>query len=125
MKNVKYGDRRERQRVAARELREKLLAELELGPRTMRQLIATFGLEREMIHRALLVLRKAGQAHSQVDRRSDVLGVIGSTWMLTGDTLPSRNDPVPLYKPSRRVSKGPWPAPPRDPLLWALFGAQP
>ena len=123
MTKAKHGDQRERQRAAARELREKLFAELELGPRTIRQLVEKFGIERERLHRALLVLRRAGQAKSEVDRRSDVIGVIGSTWMLTGDSLPAREV---LHKTGQlRRRMGPWPAPPRDPMLWALYGVQP
>ena len=126
MTKAKYGDRRERQRAAARELRDKLLVELELGPRTMRELVAKFGLERDVLHRALLVLRQAGKATSAVDRRVNVQGIVaGATWMLAGDTLPARNDPEPSESPRRNVVKGPWPAPPRDPFLWSLYGAQP
>lgn len=126
MTKAKYGDRRERQRTAARELRERLLAELELGPRTMRELVAKFGIERDMLHRALLVLRQAGKETSAVDRRVNVQGIVaGATWMLAGDTLSARNDLESAESPRRNVAKGPWPAPPRDPLLWALYGAQP
>lgn len=126
MTKAKYGDLRERQRTAARELREKLLAELELGPRSMRQLVATFELPRDTLYRALLVLREAGKTTSAVDRRVNVQGVVGgATWMLVGDTLPAREDDRPIDKPRRNVAKGPWPAPPRDPMLWALYGGQP
>ena len=126
MTKAKYGDLRERQRAAARALREKLLEELALGPRTMRELVAKFGLERDMLHRALLVLRQAGTATSAVDRRMNVQGIVaGATWMLVGDTLPAREDRDPDDKSRRNVARGPWPTPPRDPLLWALYGAQP
>lgn len=100
------------------ELQEKLLAELTDGARTMRQLTATFGLERDVIYRALLKMQDAGIVATATDRRKNANGVVGgATWTLSGRPLPPRTER--RAKPRRPPE--PIPLPPRDPLIWALF----
>lgn len=106
----------------AAELRAKMLRELEAGPRLTRQLAALFEVDSAEAHRSLSALREAGMVSSTLDRRMSVFGVVqGVTWVLTGKEAP---DDKPI-QPRRKVAKGQWPAPPRDPQLWALYGEQP
>lgn len=106
----------------AGELRTRILKTLERGPRQTRELATMFEIDRAEAHRSLIALREAGVVTSTVDRRMSVCGVIaGATWMLTGKAAQADS----TGRPRRRVTKGQWPAPPRDPLLWALYGDQP
>jgi hypothetical protein len=105
----------------AGELRGRILKELERGPRLTRELAAMFGIERTEAHRSLIALREAGKVSSTNDRRMSVCGVVaGSTWQLAN--APAADN---TGLPRRKVARGPWPRPPRDPLLWALYGGQP
>lgn len=106
----------------ASELRTKMLKELESGPKQARRLAALFEVDSAEVNRWLGALRKVGVVSSTFDRRMDVCGVIaGITWTLTGKAVPVG----PAGQPRRKVAKGRWPPPPRDPLLWALYGRQP
>lgn len=106
----------------AAELRARMLKELEAGPRETRQLASLFKIDSAEAHRSLIALRGAGIVSSTVDRSMTVCGVTkGVTWALTGKAVPAGT----AGQPRRKVAKGQWPLPPRDPLLWALYGGQP
>ncbi len=108
--------------LRSQQLQEALLAELDAGPRTMRQLVSKFGLTREVIYAALMKLYDASMVDSALDRRHDKDGnVIGATWMLSGRPLPSRQD----EETSRPICPDKPFTIPRDPWIWSLHGAQP
>jgi DNA-binding transcriptional ArsR family regulator len=106
----------------SQQLQLALLAELNEGPRTSRQLVAKFGLSRGIVYAALNKLYEASMVDSETDRRRDEDGiVIGATWMLSGRPLPARAAVV-----KARPVETPKPFTiPRDPWIWALHGAQP
>lgn len=108
--------------LRSQQLQLALLAELNEGPRTSRQLVAKFGLSRVIVCAALDKLYEASMVDSETDRRKDEDGnVIGATWMISGRPLPARAAvvkarPVEILVPLTI---------PRDPWIWALHGAQP
>lgn len=104
------------------ELQLALLAELDKGPRTMRELVAKFGHTRELIYNALDKLYDASMVDSITDRRTGADGlVIGATWVLSGRELPTREDHDMIAREAMQRKKA-LVIPPRDPLLWAVFG---
>lgn len=95
---------KERQAAAAqriKELQDELLVELAKGRRGTIELAQAIGADRMAVYRALLLLVSAGKVSLQKVRSQ-------ATWALAGT-----------------MNAAPRPIPPRDPLLWALFGAQP
>jgi predicted ArsR family transcriptional regulator len=103
MTKAKYGDRRQRQRDTANDLRARIPGALGAGGLTTKQLAASLGADPDVLYRVLITLRRAGTVESKVDNHPTTTGRPGATWHL------------------RSAS----PIPPRDPLLWALFGGLP
>jgi hypothetical protein len=90
------------ERAAA--LREKVLTALAGAARTTNEVVALVGEDKQPVYRALLSLQRAGKVESRSEHSNTVLRVPGRIWCRC-DALPRS------------------PIPPRDPLLWALFGS--
>jgi hypothetical protein len=93
---------RDEARRATDALKSALLIELAPKQRTTQQLTALLGADRQVVYRALLALQVEGKVTSFKDRRKSALGDAGLVWSLSG--------PKPIE------------VPPKDPLLWAVFG---
>ena len=108
--------------LRSQDLQIALLAELEAGPSTTVQLAAKMDQSRKAIFVALDKLHDASMVEGAADRRRGPDGsVIGTTWVLFGRELPVRAEIE--MAPIRKLLK-----PmiiPRDPWIWALYGAQP
>jgi len=87
-------------------LRANLLDALKDKPRATLALAMQLGMERQVVYRALVGLEQAGKVKSYPDRRRTADG-------------PSRVWALPGVKPEAEA------APPRDPLVAALFGDAP
>lgn len=92
--------------IRAAALREKVLAALAGAACTTRQVVAIVDDEPLAVYRALTSLRKSGKVSSTPEHRISVYGMPSLLW-------------------SQCDAKPKEPIPPRDPLLWALFGSPP
>lgn len=110
--------------IRSRELQITILAELEDGPRTVRQLAAKFGRSHKSFHDAFEKLYDAYMVDSIDDRRKGADGLmIGPTWVLAGNVLTAREEHD--WRAREAMQKPSVPVIPRDPWIWALHGAQP
>jgi hypothetical protein len=92
------------ERAAA--LRAGVLDALKAVSRTTKQVVAIVEEDPQAVYRALISLEKSGKVASVREHHVTVHGIPGRIW--------SRCDALP-----------PVPIPPRDPLLWAMFGGAP
>jgi len=98
------------------------MMEMSGSQRTTRSLYESLGLPRHEVYRLLKQMQEAGAVQNRTDRRMGADGeIIGATWVLTGHPLPPRSD---KKRKSRAVPALPRPLiiPPRDPMMWAVFG---
>lgn len=92
--------------IRAAALRDKVWDALEGTSMLTSQIVAHLGEDNRAVYRALLSLQDAGMVKGRSERGSSVLRAHGRIW--------TRCD--------ARPTSG---LPPRDPLLWALFGSPP
>lgn len=92
--------------IRAAALREKVLATLDGASLLTAQIVDQLGEDSVAVYRALRSLERAGKVKSRSERSSTVLRAHCRIW--------SKHDAGPITG-----------LPPRDPLLWALFGSLP
>jgi|GEM_PF-2751412 len=111
---------------SAAKLQADIVAVLAVSPQTTRALYTELDLPRHEVYRMLKQMQEAGAVQNRTDRRTGADGhVIGATWVLTGQPLPPRSDKRRKSRAKPPAPLKPFTVPPRDPLLWALYGAQP
>ena len=94
---------RDEARRATDALKAALLVELAPKKRTTLQLTALLGADRQVVYRALMALEVEGKVTSFKDRRRTVLSEPGLVWSLAGS--------------AQKIE-----VPPKDLLLWSVFG---
>ena len=92
---------------AQRDLRARLLEELEKHNRTTVQLATILEVDQRTIQYPLRVLESRGKITGFTDRRSSARGALSKVWSIVGE------------------KKAAEPLKPRDPMLWALHGSRP
>ncbi|AWL04243.1 hypothetical protein DIR46_07215 [Massilia oculi] len=107
-------------------LQAAILAALAVSSRTTRALYTALDLPRAEVYRMLKQMQEAGAVQNRTDRRTGEDGqIIGATWVLTGQPLPPRSDKRRKSRAKPPAPPKPFTVPPRDPLLWAMFGGRP
>src|SRR5690242_3227635 len=92
---------------AQREMRARLLEEVRKHNRTTQQLATILKVDQRSIQYPLRVLESEGKITGFTDRRASARGALSKVWCIVGE------------------KKAAEPLKPRDPMLWALYGARP